>query len=55
MSQIWFGQARALLSALGGALAAAGVVNAGTWEIVTGAGLTIGAALWSAYEKLRAR
>jgi hypothetical protein len=55
MREVWFGQARALLAALGGFVAAFGWADAGTVEVVGGALLTAGAALWSAYDKLRAR
>jgi hypothetical protein len=53
MSEIWFGQARALLAAIGGVVAAFGWSDAATVQVVGGAVLTAGAALWSAYEKLR--
>lgn len=52
MSNVMFGQIRALLAAAGGLLAGMGAVDAGVWEIVTGALLTAGAAVWSAKEKL---
>jgi hypothetical protein len=55
MSNIMFGQLRALLAAAGGLLAGLGIVDAGAWEIVTGALLTAAAALWSAKEKLAER
>lgn len=54
MNSILFGQLRALAAAAGGVLVTLGIVDAGTWEVVTGAILTIGSAAWSAIEKLRA-
>lgn len=53
MSDILFGQIRALLAAAGGVLVTLGVVDETTWATVTGAGLTVASAIWSAKEKLR--
>lgn len=55
MRDVWFGQARALLATAGGFVAAFGWADAATVEIVGGALLTAAAALWSAWDKLRAR
>lgn len=55
MGNVVFGQVRALIAAAGGLLAGMGLVDAGSWEIVTGALLTAAAALWSAKEKLAAK
>lgn len=48
-----FGAARAVMGAAGGVLGTLGVVNAGTWELVSSAVLLVGTIVWSTWEKYR--
>lgn len=48
-----FGAARAVMGAAGGVLGTLGVVNAGTWELISSAALLIGTIAWSTWEKYR--
>lgn len=48
-----FGAARAVMGAAGGVLGTLGVVNSGTWELVSSAALLIGTIAWSTWEKYR--
>ena len=48
-----FGAARAVMGAAGGVLGTLGVVNAGSWELISSAVLLIGTIAWSTWEKYR--
>lgn len=47
------GVARHFLGALGPVVALSGVLDAGTWDLLVGAGMTIAATVWSVVDKLR--
>lgn len=53
-SDVFFGQLRALLAALGGFLVAQGWTDEGTVQLVVGALVTLGTAGWSAWAKFKA-
>lgn len=48
-----FGAARAVMGAAGGVLGTLGVVNSGTWELITSAVLLVGTIGWSTWEKYK--